>query len=112
MNNTDFKSLVDSRLAHCKKTLYTKALEYATEDKRLHNFEEAAKLKHTTMSDSCLSFSMKHIVSIIDIVRSLSVGNAIVTKEVIDEKFGDTINYLLLLEACITQEMKEKGFWK
>ena len=28
-----------------------------------------------------------------------------------DEKVGDTINYLLLLEACITQEMKTRSFW-
>ena len=107
MNNNDFTAIVDSRFEKCRKVLIIKAKEYATNSDRLHNFEEAAKLRNTTKSDACLAMGMKHIVSIIDIVRSLSAGNAIITNEVINEKFSDAINYLLLLEACITLEIRE-----
>lgn len=112
MTPSDFNNLVEHRLEKCKDTLIVKAKEYASDNDRLHNFAEAAKLKKTTKSDCALSFGMKHIISIIDIVRAIQVGNAVVSECVIDEKIGDAINYFLLIEACITQEMKERGVWK
>ncbi len=111
MNFEEFDVLVNARLNKCQNTLCVKAKEYATDDNRLHNFEEAGRMQGTTSSAACLSFGMKHIISVIDIVKAIGNNNAIVTKSVIDEKIGDTINYLLLLEACITQEMKERRFW-
>ena len=107
MNSKAFGLLVDERFAYCWNTLVKKGETYATDDDRLHNFREAAKLRHTTMSDACLGTGMKHIISVIDIVRAGSTGNALITKDVMSEKFGDAINYLLLLEACITEETEK-----
>jgi len=112
MNPNTFELLVNERFGQCWNILIEKGEEYATNDDQLHNFREVAKLRHTTMSDACLGMGMKHIISVIDIVRAISIGNALMTKAVIDKKIGDAINYLLLLEGCITEEMKEKGFWK
>lgn len=111
MNNNEFKKIVDNRLETCKATLGTKAIEYATDSNRLHNFEEAAHLRKTTKSDACLWFALKHIISVVDMVESVS-SNGSVTKEYVAEKIGDTINYMLLLESCISQEMEDKGIWK
>lgn len=111
MTNAEFHKLVESRFAKLRSTLGVKAEEYATDTDRLHNFKEAGNLKKSIPSDMCLSFAMKHIISIVDIVKNLSDGG-VVTKEMIDEKIGDTMNYMLLLEACITEQMQEKGFWK
>ena len=107
MDSQSFGRLVDRRFGRCRNTLLKKGEEYATEDDRLHNFREAAKLRHTTMSDACLGMGMKHLISIIDIIRANSIGNALITQNVIDEKFGDAINYLLLLEACLTEEREK-----
>lgn len=112
MNSIDFNKHVESRVKKSLDVLITKAKEYAVGDDRLHNFRTASKLKKTTMSDACLGMALKHFVSIIDITNAVASKDALVTKDVLDEKFGDALNYLLLLEACLIEEMKERGHWK
>jgi hypothetical protein len=44
----------------------------------------------------------KHWVSVLDIIDKL-VTNNYVSGELIDEKIGDSINYLILLEAMLIE---------
>lgn len=102
VNETRFRLILDRRFAAISDTLVTKAREYATDADRLHNFHAAAALLRCTPEQACWAFLAKHLVSIGDMVASGHVQ----PREKWDEKLGDAINYLLLLEA-ITWEGEE-----
>jgi hypothetical protein len=106
MTENEFNSIINNRIEKCRETLKRKGKEYSPEEDKLRHFRKTAELTNSTLSDACLGMGMKHIVSIIDIVGSLSHKNGVIMPEVIDEKLGDAINYLLMLEPCIMEDMK------
>lgn len=98
MNVQTFNVLLDRRLDKTKNVLAKKAVEYGAED-RLHNFARAAMIANSTKAQACFGMMLKHWVSVIDLVE----GRLEATPEMVDEKLGDTINYLILLEAILTE---------
>jgi hypothetical protein len=78
--------------------LDNKAKEYATED-RLHNFKRAAEILHTTPQQALAGMFVKHLVSVLDLIEGLVLP----TTQLINEKIGDAINYLILLEAILKE---------
>lgn len=105
MTYDDFEFLVKFRFTKCQETLVKKATEYATEDERLANFKRGATLLNTTPAHIAMGYGLKHLISVIDMVE----GRLPVTEEMIDEKFGDAINYLVLLEACLKDQQPKKS---
>lgn len=99
MNFVEFESLVNTRTDAIKKTLGKKAVEYAFGD-RLYNFKRAAEIARTTPAQALFGMFSKHLVSVIDMVE----GTRPATDAVIDEKIGDAINYLILLEAVLKEK--------
>ena len=99
MHDKEFNDLIAARLNYCLETLGTKAVEYATED-RLHNFRTAAALQGVTMSQALAGMMAKHSVSIFD----MCWDERVLPMHKWHEKITDHINYLLLLEAIITEE--------
>jgi hypothetical protein len=99
MTDMEFQEVLKSRLEATERVLGIKALEYAKGD-RLHNFLRAGALLRCTPEKALLGFLTKHLVSVVDMVEDLDKGvsNPI---PVWEEKIGDAINYLVLLEACI-----------
>jgi len=102
MKTEVFQKLLERRIGKIQETLSSKAKEYATED-QLHNFKVAARLQNTNQATALWSMSTKHLVSVIDMVDGVQVP----TKHKIDEKIGDLINYLILLEAALIEEISE-----
>ena len=100
MTGEAFESLLNRRIDAIRRTLGYKAREYGTEDERLHNFIEAAKFMRNHPATSCLHNMTKHLVSIVDMVRQAEKGNP-PSWAMMDEKIGDAINYLILLEAIL-----------
>jgi hypothetical protein len=64
----------------------------------------AGKLQGITPEQALIGMWMKHIVSIMDITNDLNNGT-LPTDDAINEKFGDVINYGLLLESLIRERM-------
>lgn len=93
----DFENILVHRQRQTAATLILKAKEYATESDRLHNFHCAAAILGTRPEWALMGMLSKHLVSVIDMARSARP----VTQAMIDEKIGDTINYLHLLEAVL-----------
>ena len=93
--------VLKKRLELIRSVLSAKQGEYATNDDRLHNFNTASKELDGTPAENCWGFAKKHLVSIFDMVS----GRRPVTKAAIDEKIGDAINYLILLECVLMEEM-------
>lgn len=99
----DFNKMIDIRVQQIKDTLISKQGEYSRNNNALHNFERGGDILGISRERCILSYATKHLTSIFDLVNDLEEGNAEgrVTKEIINEKVGDMINYLILLEASL-----------
>ena len=100
MNTNDFNKIINRRLDESKRILIEKAKEYAKGDEdRLHNFNKAAQITGESREKALFGFFLKHLVSVMDIIEDIDIR--VPTQTLTDEKIGDCINYLLLLEASI-----------
>ena len=98
MNSQDFDKIVANRIEKIKSVLSSKAKEYAKGD-RLYNFKRAAEIERVTTEKALLGMWTKHIVSVLDLIE----GSLAATEYMVNEKIGDAINYLILLEAVLTE---------
>lgn len=110
MTTKEFDIVVNHRLEECKKVLIEKAKEYAKGDEdRMHNFNRAAQITGECREKALFGFFLKHLVSVMDIVDDMNNNpNYVPNKALVEEKIGDAINYLLLLEASIEDKRNKK----
>ena len=124
----DFNKIVERRCRRIKEVLVKKEKEYAVESDRFYNFKVAGELLDCTPTEALLGHMSKHICSVIDILVAAEIDTYLfkqlmkraidearmITKEVpisskrltlehLDEKIGDTQNYLILLEGLLHQ---------
>ena len=101
MNQENLDKLLDRRLEKIENTMKSKAKEYA-KGNRLHNFVVAAQLSQTpiTPEQALLGMLRKHLVSVIDIIKDTGSGIC-ASQAMVDEKCGDTIAYMVSLEALL-----------
>ena len=99
MTNQEFNQIVEERFSKTKQVLLVKGQEYCPIDDRLHNFKRSADALDKTPAQTCFYFMQKHLTSIYDIVNSTTAADP----SLIDEKIGDAINYLILLEAILKE---------
>lgn len=105
MNSKEFDEVVEFRLNSIKTTLVEKAKEYASaNDDRLHNFNRASSILNQSRERCLLGFATKHLVSVLDIIDNVD-QNKIASEAMINEKIGDMINYLVLLEASLKDRL-------
>jgi hypothetical protein len=104
LSETQFDTLVDTRCMIIKRTLVEKGKEYRRDNDPLHNFRIAAKVQNTTEEKALWGFAVKHYVSFLDILNDIEQGK-LPEQEVVDEKIGDLINYLILCEASIKEKI-------
>ena len=97
MTNEAFQTILEGRIDAMRKTLASKAKEYAGPTDRLHNFKDAHEIEGVTAADACRGMLLKHWVSIRDMVKGVP------STATINEKIGDAINYLVLLEAILKE---------
>ncbi len=95
MNHDRFNILLEERIDKIRAILKSKAVEYATED-RFHNFKRAATILGESPEDALIGMFIKHLVSVLDIAQDTSIP---APPGMWDEKIGDAINYLILLDA-------------
>ena len=103
MKNAEFDKILEARLWKIKDTLSSKAKEYATDGDRLHNFKASARLNGETVPEALWGMATKHLVSVLDMVK----GRTAPTEAMVNEKVGDMINYLILLEAVFADGQAE-----
>jgi hypothetical protein len=100
MNPEQFEMIMNKRQSDSRRTMIEKAREYAHKDDRLHNFKRAAALQGCTPSQALWGMAAKHIISVQDMV----FRHTPITEELLNEKIGDIINYLHLVEATLREE--------
>lgn len=101
MTTKEFDKIVSKRLKNIELIFITKAREYALGGDRLHNFKVAARMTGKSQAQALWGMAVKHLVSTEDLVE----GRLEATPHMVNEKIGDMINYLILLEAVL----EEKG---
>lgn len=104
MTEEKFDQVVKYRCDAIVKTLTEKGKEYRRNNDPLHNFRIAAKVQNTTEEKALWGFAAKHYVSFLDILNDIEQGK-LPRREVINEKIGDLINYLILCEASIEEKI-------
>jgi len=97
-----FNVIVERRIERIRETLAAKREEYSRDGDKLYNFRRAAEFQRTTMKQVCWNFAMKHLVSVQDIATDAKTPPFAVS----DEKIGDAINYLIILEAILDAERR------
>lgn len=102
MNAERFGKIVEEQIAHVNKTLLSKRKEYASDEDVLMNFKHAARMKGETPAQALYGMLAKHLVSWEDYVQ----GRQTPTKELLDEKIGDIINYFVLSKGIFIEEIE------
>ena len=95
MNREEFNISVNNTLKRCENTLIKKNKEYAPNDDPLNNFKEGAEMSGLSMEQVLFMYCLKHLVSLRDIVFNKVDSDT----EMLREKTGDIINYMVLLNA-------------
>lgn len=108
MNNLYFNGVVDERIQYIKDSLQTKGSEYAPGNDRLENFKTAGALLGQTPEMYLINLVTKHYVALTDFVRQLE-GGRLKDYPFWEEKIGDVINYMILLDALIIERRNEKA---
>lgn len=107
MNNSNFESVLNFRLEQIQKVLGEKAKEYVRNNDRLYNFNVAARVENKAREEVIWGMALKHYVSVIGIIEDCSNDN-LPDIELVNEKIGDLINYLILLECSIKDKIHEQ----
>lgn len=109
MVRKEFDKIVDNRVHAIKDTLLTKGREYSTDTDVFHNFKLSTGVSfHRTPERVGWEFMVKHITSIRDIVGKTGTDQFNFTEELVEEKIGDAINYLILIEGMLKERIRSK----
>ena len=104
ISDAEMDDLIAQRINAIKTTLLVKAKEYARNGDRLHNFNKGSKLYDKPREQVIYDFMQKHLISFDDMMKDLNGGD-IKSIFMWEEKLGDIINYLVLLEASLKHRM-------
>ena len=101
MTNKKLNEIVLNRVKQIQSVLTKKGIEYtsSTSD-RLINFKIAADYQQITNKQALMGMLAKHLASISQMIKTDNVYS----NDVWNEKIGDAINYLILLEAMVYEE--------
>ena len=94
-----FNDVITRRLRKTQETFDLKNLEYGQPNDVYHNFNTAGAINRQTPEEALWGMASKHLVSIIDMIKNPSK----VTRERVDEKMGDMVTYLILLEGLLLE---------
>ena len=94
-----FNRVLAKTHARMDKVLRSKAAEYAHGGDRLSNFKDAAAMNGCTPEQALWGFVTKHIIALKDFIKSGETRPL----EQWEEKIGDIQNYMVLLEALLSE---------
>lgn len=108
MDAKHFEELCRELLDKSETTLFSKAKEYVYDEDRLANFRQPTTMVNMSQAEVCLMFQMKHIASISKIAKETSQG-ILPSKELLQEKCQDMLNYTLLFYANVMDMIEKKA---
>lgn len=109
MRKEDFNILLKERINDIEHKLIVKRDEYATAEDVFSAFKKAKGISfHDCPEKLAWEYMTKHMQSIKDMIQHVSTDgyNGYPEKELLREKFGDAINYLLLIELMMVERIR------
>tara|TARA_R100001463_G_scaffold87059_2_gene141795 strand:- start:593 stop:913 length:321 start_codon:yes stop_codon:yes gene_type:complete len=104
MTYNKFMELLEQRFNKTRETYAIKMNEYATDLDVFQSFKNGVGFSfHDTPEGVAWEYACKHFESIKNIINKCP--GEVPTDELLEEKIGDAINYLIILEGLI----KERG---
>lgn len=102
MSNEQFDQIVENRIELIRSVLLQKRKEYANQTNPFSNFHRAIGISnHNTPQKVAWEYMTKHLQSLKDILSN----EVPFTKETVEEKIGDIINYLILIEGMLKDDL-------
>jgi hypothetical protein len=104
MTTEQFNVVVENRIDLIRSVLLQKGKEYIdqTMDNPFSNFHKAIGISfHKTGSKVAWEYMTKHLQSLKDIIDDKTPKS----KEAVEEKIGDIINYLILIEGMLKDDL-------
>ena len=92
-----FEQTLANRIEQIQVTLGEKAAQYQRGGNRYHNFDKGAALTGQTPEQVLWGMALKHVIALDDYIRDLPERD--MSQEQWEEKIGDIIIYLILLEG-------------
>jgi len=107
-----FNEFAKSKFSNCINILIKKAANnpgYSSKKDRLSHFKIAGEVQDITPERACLGMAVKHFISIREMLYSLDNPSNIknINKEIVDEKMGDYINYMIFIWALLYERIEE-----
>ena len=104
MTYDKFMELLEERFNKTRETYSTKMIEYANVNDVFESFKKGVGFSfHDTPEGVAWEYACKHFESIKTIISKCP--GEVPTDELLEEKIGDAINYLIIIEGLI----KERG---
>ena len=91
----EFERLFEERIQKCREVLTRKFKEYSSGSDVMRNFNTVGRMLGEPPYRVAFYYMMKHFGSVYDII----VGGKEASPEAWDEKIGDILNYLFLIDA-------------
>ena len=106
MDETTFNNHFNTTLEELENLIVDKSVEYVVGKNKFHNFDRAAVIQKLSREQIMLNYSMKHFISIIDMIDKLPQNYP--NKEKVVEKFNDLITYLILMKISLINKLQQK----
>lgn len=104
MSENYFEDRLKDVLEQIQDTLAIKAKEYVRNGDRMHNFNVGSQKSGKTREEVIADFRLKHEISIDDMRQDIKRSD-LPSKELVEEKFGDVINYYILEKLSILHKI-------
>ena len=102
MTIKNFNKILESRFKKTRETYSRKMNEYATDLDVFQSFKEGVGFSfQDTPEGVAWEYACKHFESIKNIISK--IPDEIPSHELVDEKIGDAINYLIIIEGLIKE---------
>jgi hypothetical protein len=101
MTENRFEQIVDETLNQIRDTLLVKGVEYRRNQDPFHNFNQGSVRSQKHRLQVLDGFLLKHEVSISDICDDIIYYNKKPKIEIVNEKLGDNLIYLLIKKAML-----------
>lgn len=105
MTHQEFENCFEARIELCRRVLVGKNQEYARGDDKLHNFKAAAAMEGSSPEQALRGMLLKHWQSLRDLCNDLD-RDIIHPVALWNEKIGDSLNYLFLLDALVKERYR------
>lgn len=101
----NFDEVVEETITSIRKTLLVKGKEYIRNNNPFHNFDVGSDFTGMIPEDYLFALNTKHIASIRDLIEDLYDEEKAINIAQVEEKIGDAITYLILLEGLFKRRL-------